>query len=1512
MKTRFAVAIGICVFGLCLPGARAFISPKTEPLKNYDKRDELSRQTPDKRASLTAPGTARSEAAAALQSRVPQVRIKEDKILGTPRHIAATHGFLTGAGGRGKAVSEASLAAIPAGDRHRVIKAFLNEHAALVGHDAGVLNSARVQRDFVTKHNGLRTVVWQQMQDDIPVFDALLVGHVTRDDELVSISDQFVADSARAAEAGTPNRRNAIEKPRISHAKAVVNAAADIGVEVKENSVTVTKPAQGAEKKQTLRAAGLRGRVEAQLVWMPMNRDSMRLSWRVLLSAEKALEHYMVVVDAETGEVLVRRCLTAHLQPATYNVFTSDSPSPFTPGWEEPYTEQPPLTERTLVTYESSALEPSISLAGWIPDGLNRPTTGNNADAFRCRELNINPVTGEWIPDVPRPRSVGTNRVFDYSMNLTNDDPLVYADASTVQLFWRANWYHDRLYQLGFTESAGNFQTTNFGLGGLENDEVICLVQAGADWGIADNSMFYAPPDGYSGECYMFVFNGPNPNRDGSLDQEVVVHELTHGLSGRLLGGGVGITASQSQGMGEGWSDFYALALLSEPSDDVHANYPIGGYASYLLASYPFEENYYYGIRRYPYSTTMSVNPLTFKDIDPSQADSHYGIPINPLFGGGDPAEVHNQGEVWCVTLWEMRANLIDRWGWEIGNELALQLVTDGLKLAPANANFLEARDAIILADEINSGGENAVELWNAFAKRGMGLSASCPASDTTIGVQEAYDGPIPDGILEVSVTPAPWSSVFTGDGITNLVRVTDARPITNATITARIVGSTNLIFRNDGVAPDQRANDGMYTTFFMAPASPGTLTVELVVSAPAMLTATNNYTYFVVAVPPNDNFASAIKVPGSGTNYVTNNKRATVEPNEPDHGGSYPGTTKASLWWSYKSDVPTNVLVDSAGSSFISAVAVYTNNTLSTLGLVTSATGSNFRKGAYVSFNALAGVVYRIAVASVDAQNVGTVFLNVEPSGWPDTNAPLVSITDPPSGIVVSTNRLVLSGTAVDQGANPTGIKNITFRVSSAPGLTATTVLPFAPSFNGPLATNWSAIVGVFEGLNTVEVFVTDFAENRSARASIQATYRPLDPPNDFFVNAIWLTNNAGTNALNTLRASKEAGEPNHAGNVGGKSAWWFFTAPADGVLVLSTSNSTFDTVLAVYTGTSVGSLTPVASNDDAYDGAPGGFSRIAMGVLSGQTYRIALDGYDGLCGAAYLTYQFTPMTVFRLTVNATAGGSVNPSSMDAYSNSVVALTAIPSANYLFDMWDGSAVSLGNPLSLVVTGNMSVTARFRPIEYTDGFESGTLTNLGWTSGGNKPWIVQTNYVALGKYAARSGVITHNQSSSLILTANFRAGNGSFCYRVSSEQDYDFLRFHVDGIPLQSWSGAEGWASFNFPLAAGTHTLEWRYVKDSAGSAGLDAAFLDNVSLPLVIGTNAWSAANLQLRRQMDGSYFIDLTGQTNQQYVLQGSTNLINWRNLSTNIAAGGFLRIPDPASVTNQIQFYRAVVVP
>ena len=620
-------------------------------------------------------------------------------------------------------------------DPDRPVKAFLQEYQVLFGFGPEALDDANVQRDYVSTGNGVRTVVWQQQVAGVPVFNALLIGHMTQAGELACLSSEFIPSAIQAAD---PALLAAVQSGAglpVPVQQALVTAVTNIGDRFAVNDVLARTDAAGVTRQQTFTANdGIKGDARAELIWFPASRTQLKLCWQVLFTSQWRDEMYLTLVSADAGEILYRRNLTTESSAITCRVYTNASPTPLLPGWPTPNTTQPTPVERGLVTF--TALDDTASPNGWIADGDNE-TRGNNVDAHLDRN-------DDNLADLPRPTG-NPSRVFDFPLDLTAA-PANYGEAATVQLFYWDNWMHDALYQFGFTEAAGNFQTDNFGRGGLGNDAVQADAQDGLglnDGRHANNANMSTPPDGCAPRMQMYVFDGASPARDGSLDAQIVLHEYTHGLSTRLVGGGAGIDALQTAGMGEGWSDFYALALLTDPAADVDGVYPMASYVAYHGFGTTFEENYYYGIRRYPYCTDTNKNPLTFADIDPWKASAHDGVPRNPLLGpfrADLASEVHSQGEVWCMMLWEMRANLIRKLGPEAGNNLALQLVTDGLKLSPPNPNFVQARDAILLADRMWSGGANAPEIWSAFAKRGLGFNAQAPESYTTAGAQESHD----------------------------------------------------------------------------------------------------------------------------------------------------------------------------------------------------------------------------------------------------------------------------------------------------------------------------------------------------------------------------------------------------------------------------------------------------------------------------------------------------------------------------------------------------------------------------------------------------------------------------------------------------------------------------------------------------------------------------------------------------------------------------------------------------
>lgn len=136
---------------------------------------------------------------------------------------------------------------------------------------------------------------------------------------------------------------------------------------------------------------------------------------------------------------------------------------------------------------------------------------------------------------------------------------------------------------------------------------------------------------------------------------------------------------------------------------------------------------------------------------------------------------------------------------------------------------------------------------------------------------------------------------------------------------------------------------------------------------------------------------------------------------------------------------------------------------------------------------------------------------------------------------------------------------------------------------------------------------------------------------------------------------------------------------------------------------------------------------------------------------------------------------------------------------------------------------------------YEEGFETGTLTSLPWATGSPPAnWATATDYMHTGSYSARSGAIGNSQTTYLQVTLNRgSAGNVSFYRKVSSESGYDKLRFYIDGVEKFNWSGNLDWASTSlYPVSAGSHVYRWEYTKDSSGSIGSDAAWIDDIVFP--------------------------------------------------------------------------------
>jgi hypothetical protein len=235
----------------------------------------------------------------------------------------------------------------------------------------------------------------------------------------------------------------------------------------------------------------------------------------------------------------------------------------------------------------------------------------------------------------------------------------------------------------------------------------VLLEQDGAGF---NNANFATPVDGSRPRCRMYLWNAFTPFKDGDFESGIIIHEIGHGISNRLTGGPnvVGcLSGGQSGGMGEGWSDWWAIQLMQREEFVAGDVFPMG---DYVVEG---------GIRVYPYSFDFETNPTTFDYLSDSR------------FTG-----VHAIGSVWCQMLQDVYWLMREQFGWsadwyglaagdvESGNGALWQNVLDGLKLQPCGPTLVDARDAILLADEQTYGGRHVCTMWCGFARRGLGTEA--------------------------------------------------------------------------------------------------------------------------------------------------------------------------------------------------------------------------------------------------------------------------------------------------------------------------------------------------------------------------------------------------------------------------------------------------------------------------------------------------------------------------------------------------------------------------------------------------------------------------------------------------------------------------------------------------------------------------------------------------------------------------------------------------------------------
>ena len=533
-------------------------------------------------------------------------------------------------------------------------RAALAALAPRLGLGTADLQSLTDLRDYVSASTGLRHLVFAQTADGIPVFDGIVAVHVREDGDVVRVASGAARLAAR--------RRDVL----IGADAAVSLAVADVGVE----------------------RSSLHGDLSPSLTWFPVD-GALRLAWHVGVTPDPATESYDILLDAQTGERLLRRN-RARYADATGRVLQSASMQAVDPRRPDPRPHGaggcPPVGN-----YELRSLTTPFRDAATVLSDTGQ-LAGNNTRVYR-RTDGAAAATG----------------VFDGAA-WTFDFPFNSAASAETALFFALNYAHDFFYDLGFDEAAGNYQMNNFGRGGLDGDAVKGIARANG----RNNATFMPAPDGSSPTISMFLFDGSgcwgsDVDGDGSLDLDgdydfdIVIHEFGHGVSLRL---NTAFDGAEADAMGEGTSDFFSYSITGETT---LAEYSVPG-----------------GIR--------SINAKTYAD-------------WSCLFGFW--CQEHANGEIWVNALWDMRERF--RRDLVRGSEAAAineshQLMVDALKLSPPLPTMLDMRDALLLADALRNPGSghsaNFCRIWEPFAARGMGLNATDTADNGFNEVRADYGVP--------------------------------------------------------------------------------------------------------------------------------------------------------------------------------------------------------------------------------------------------------------------------------------------------------------------------------------------------------------------------------------------------------------------------------------------------------------------------------------------------------------------------------------------------------------------------------------------------------------------------------------------------------------------------------------------------------------------------------------------------------------------------------------------------
>ena len=381
-------------------------------------------------------------------------------------------------------------------------------------------------------------------------------------------------------------------------------------------------------------------------------------------------EAYLVIIWSSADNLLYHTLVGNELQILD-NVLRTNTDS------YNIFPDHPGNSEQTITP--GPGAESAESPMGWLSgDQTTINIRGNNVHAYLDTDAD----------DLPDPGGSEADTDFLATANLSKQPNIVINKAAAVQnLFYYNNVLHDKLYQHGFTESAGNFQEDNFEKGGLGGDSVKAEAQDGRGY---NNANFATPVDGFHPRMQMFLWTFSSPKRDGDLDSDIIYHEYGHGLTWRMIGEMIG---PMSRAIGEGMSD--GLAILFNGGN-------LGGD---VIAEY--SSNKPTGIRRNAYT--------------------NYSLTYGDMTG----KSVHSDGEIYAAIVWKLR-ELFDE-----DIEILWNYIIGGMNFTPSQPSFEDMRDGMLAASQSL---DHDCKIWKAFALFGVGEGASGSVRSKGFLVEEKLD----------------------------------------------------------------------------------------------------------------------------------------------------------------------------------------------------------------------------------------------------------------------------------------------------------------------------------------------------------------------------------------------------------------------------------------------------------------------------------------------------------------------------------------------------------------------------------------------------------------------------------------------------------------------------------------------------------------------------------------------------------------------------------------------------